>query len=53
MINRKPTMQYPVIIISDVNLLQNACSPSEQSRPKNAKKKIVAKKTIDTMVYPR
>ena len=48
-----PRIQYPVIIISVVNLSQKASSPSEHNNPKKVKKTIVAKKTIDTIVYPR
>ncbi len=40
-------------MISDVNLSQNFCSPSEQDKPKKMKNTIVAEKTMDTIVYPR
>ena len=40
-------------MISEVNLSQNASSPSEHDKPKKMKKTIVAEKTMDTMVYPR
>ncbi len=52
-LTRSPRIQYPVIMISEVNLSQNACSPSEQDKPKKMKNTIVAEKTIETMVYPR
>lgn len=42
-----------VSMISLVMILQNFSSPSVHSMPKKPKKKAVAKKTINTMVYPR
>ena len=52
-LTRSPRIQYPVIMISEVNLSQNASSPSEHDKPKKMKNTIVAEKTMDTMVYPR
>jgi hypothetical protein len=46
-------MTYPVIMISIVNLSQNPCSPSTHKIPKKKKKKAVAIKIIQTMVYPK
>lgn len=50
MMSRNKKMPYPVAMISEVNLSQNACSPRRHSNPKKKKKNIVAAETVSTIV---